>query len=63
MRLLRLFCIAALSCASLLAQNGATLLEIADLLGHRQISMTKRFSHLTTGHRAALVNRVLGQLR
>ncbi len=51
------------SCASFLAQNGATLLEIADLLGHRQISMTKRYSHLASTHRAALVNRVLGDVR
>ena len=51
------------SCASFLAQNGATLLEIADLLGHRQLSMTKRYSHLATSHRSALVNRVLGDLR
>lgn len=48
------------SCASMLAQNGATLLEIADLLGHRQLQMTKRYSHLATGHKTALVNRVLG---
>lgn len=51
------------SCASMLAQNGATLLEIGDLLGHRQLQVTKRYSHLTTGHKAALVNRVLGGLR
>ena len=48
------------SCASMLAANGATLLEIGDLLGHRQVSMTKRYSHLAAGHRSALVNRVLG---
>ena len=51
------------SAASHLAQNGATLLEIADLLGHRQMSMTKRYSHLAAGHRTALVNRVMGELR
>jgi len=51
------------SCASFLAQNGATLLEIGDLLGHRQLSMTKRYSHLASSHRSALVNRVLGDLR
>lgn len=50
------------SCASILAKNGATLLEIADLLGHRQLQMTKRYSHLATGHKAALVNRVLGSI-
>ncbi len=51
------------SCASYLAQNGATLLEIGDLLGHRTASMTRRYSHLASSHRAALVNRVLGDLR
>jgi integrase len=51
------------SCASFLAKNGATLLEIADLLGHRQISMTKRYSHLAAGHRSSLVNRVMGSMR
>jgi integrase len=51
------------TCASMLAQNGATLLEIADVLGHRQLQVTKRYSHLTTTHKAALVNRVLGGIR
>lgn len=51
------------SCASILAQSGATLLEIGDLLGHRQLQVTKRYSHLATGHKAALVNRVLGEIR
>jgi len=50
------------SCASMLAASGATLLEIADVLGHRQLQMTKRYSHLTTAHKAALINRVLGDL-
>ena len=50
------------TCASMLAQNGATLLEIADLLGHKQLQMTKRYSHLGTSHKAALVNRVLGSI-
>lgn len=50
------------TCASMLAQNGATLIEIADLLGHRQLQVTKRYSHLATGHKAALVNRVLGAI-
>lgn len=50
------------STASMLAQNGATLLEIADVLGHRQLAMTKRYSHLTTQHKAALIGRVMGGL-
>lgn len=51
------------SCASTLAQNGATLLEIADVLGHRQLAMTKRYSHLTTQHKAALLQRVMGAIK
>jgi len=48
------------SCASFLARSGATLLEIADVLGHRQLQMTKRYSHLTTQHKAELITRVMG---
>lgn len=51
------------SCASYLAQSGASLLEIAEVLGHRQLSVTKRYSHLTVQNKAALVNRVLGGIR
>ncbi len=50
------------SCASMLARSGATLLEIGDVLGHRQMQMTKRYSHLATGHKAALIGRVLGNI-
>ena len=46
--------------ASYLAQNGATLLEIADVLGHKQIEVTKRYSHLCIGHKSSLINRVMG---
>jgi integrase len=51
------------TCASYLAQSGASLVEIADLLGHRDLKMTRRYSHLDVSHRARLVNRVLGDLR
>lgn len=51
------------SCASMLAANGATLLEIGDLLGHRHVAMTKRYSHLAASHRTALVMRVMGDVR
>lgn len=35
------------SCASYLAMDGATLLEIADVLGHKTLAMVKRYSHLS----------------
>jgi integrase len=37
------------SCASFLAQNGATLLEIGAVLGHRSTSATRRYAHLVEG--------------
>jgi integrase len=46
--------------ASYLAQNGASLLEIADVLGHKQIQMTKRYAHLCIDHKQRLINKVLG---
>ena len=50
------------SCASLLAQSGASLLEIAEVLGHRQIQVTKRYSHLCIDHKSKLINKVMGSL-
>jgi integrase len=50
------------SCASYLAQNGAGLLEIADVLGHKSLKMTQRYAHLTVEHKAKLVQRVLGNI-
>ena len=46
--------------ASYLAQNGATLLEIADVLGHKQIEVTKRYAHLCIEHKSSLINKVMG---
>ena len=48
--------------ASYLAQNGATLLEIADVLGHKQISVTKRYAHLAIEHKSSLINRVMSEI-
>lgn len=47
------------SCASYLAMSGASLLEIADVLGHKTLAMVKRYSHLSTSHKQKLVGRVL----
>lgn len=41
--------------ASYLAMNGASLLEIADVLGHKTLAMVKRYSHLTAKHTAKLI--------
>lgn len=41
--------------ASYLAMNGASLLEIAEILGHKTLSMVKRYSHLTIKHTSRLI--------
>ena len=48
------------TCASYLAMNGCSLLEIADVLGHKQISMTARYSHLCVSHKQKLINKHFG---
>jgi integrase len=46
------------SAASYLAMNGASLMEIADLLGHKSLSMVKRYAHLSDAHTASVVARM-----
>jgi len=41
--------------ASYLAMSGKTLSEIAEVLGHRTLQMVKRYSHLTKGHTAKVI--------
>lgn len=48
------------TCASYLAQQGASLLEIGQVLGHKSQETTKRYAHLSKGHAQDLVSRVLG---
>lgn len=36
--------------ASYLAMNGASLAEIAEILGHKTLSMVRRYAHLSDGH-------------
>lgn len=38
------------STASYLAMNGASLVEIADILGHRTLQMVRRYAHLSESH-------------
>lgn len=44
--------------ASWLAQQGASLLAIADSMGHKSLVMTRRYSHLCVDNRAEMLNRV-----
>lgn len=41
--------------ASELAMNGATLAEIAEVLGHKSLSMVKRYAHLSESHTLSVV--------
>lgn len=44
------------SAASYLAMNGASLAEIAEVLGHKTLQMVKRYSHLSEVHTAGVVS-------
>ena len=46
------------SAASYLAMNGATLLEIAAVLGHKTLQMVKRYSHLSEDHTKDIVEKM-----
>ena len=43
------------SAASYLAMNGATLSEIAEVLGHKTLQMVKRYAHLSDQHVSSVV--------
>lgn len=44
--------------ASYLAMNGATPIEIADILGHRTLQMVQRYSHLSQEHKHDLIDKM-----
>ncbi len=44
--------------ASYLAMNGATLAEIAEVLGHKTLQMVKRYAHLSEAHTSSVVERM-----
>jgi integrase len=44
--------------ASYLAMNGASLLEIAEVLGHKTLAMVKRYAHLTEAHTRSVVEQM-----
>jgi site-specific recombinase XerD len=45
--------------ASMLAAQGASLLEIADVLGHKTLAMVKRYSHLVVEHKAKVIEKMI----
>lgn len=50
------------SCASYLAMNGASLAEIAEILGHKTLQMVKRYAHLSEAHTSKVVARMNEQI-
>ena len=46
------------SCASYLAMTGASLVEIAAVLGHKTLQMVQRYAHLSEAHTAGVVARM-----
>jgi site-specific recombinase XerD len=38
--------------------SGASLVEIAEVLGHKTLAMVKRYAHLSEAHTAAIVERM-----
>lgn len=45
-------------CASYLVMNGASLAEIAEILGHKTLQMVKRYAHLSDAHTSKVVARM-----
>jgi integrase len=45
--------------ASTLARDGRTLLEIAEILGHKSLQSTKRYAHLSTGHKSRILSETM----
>jgi integrase len=48
--------------ASYAAMNGATLPELAALLGHKTLAMVQRYAHLSPAHTAKIAERVAAQM-
>ncbi len=48
--------------ASYLVMAGATLYETAQVLGHKSTQTTERYAHLSTDHKSAVVERVMGKV-
>jgi integrase len=46
------------SAASYLAMSGASLAEIAEVLGHKTLQMVKRYAHLSDSHVSSVVERM-----
>jgi site-specific recombinase XerD len=48
--------------ASTLARDGRTLNEIAEILGHKRLASTNRYTHLSTAHKSQVLNDTMPNL-
>ena len=48
------------TCASHMAMKGASMKEIQEILGHKTMTMTLRYAHLSQDHKKKAVNRLNG---
>lgn len=46
------------TCASYLIMNGASLGEIADVLGHKTLQMVQRYAHISDSHKGGVIERM-----
>lgn len=49
-------------CASYLAMNGASIAEIAEVLGHKTLAMVKRYLHISESHTSKVVSRMNNEI-
>lgn len=50
------------SAASELAMRGASMVEIAHVLGHRTLAMVQRYSHISAPHTASVVAKMNAEI-
>ena len=48
--------------ASYIAMNGGSLLDIAEILGHKSLVMARRYSHLTQKHTASVLQKATSKM-
>lgn len=48
--------------ASYIAMNGGSLLDIAEILGHKSLVVTRRYSHLTKKHTATVLSKMTNKI-
>ncbi len=51
------------TCASYLAMNGATPIDIMEILRHSSMAMVKRYAHLSTAHKAGVLNSMVDKMK